>query len=136
VCESGDFTDGSDKTCAAWRQLQTVRAFAVSHLILIGLAAVALAGMGHNFAAFKGLAVATSAFAWITGVIAMAVFIRFKRDLTDYKEGSFEADVTYENGIKLHTTAWAVSLVAFLFVLLAKKPSAAAELAADAAGAV
>ena len=65
-----------------------------------------------------------------------SVFIRFKRDLTDYKEGEFEAEVTYEAGFKLHTTAWAISLAAFLIALLAKKPSAGAELAAEAAGAV
>jgi len=131
---------GADKTCENWRQYQATRTFTIAHLILIGLAAVALAGAhGSSFASLKNLAVATSALAFISGVIGMAVFIRFKRDLTDHLNATYpgnNVDTTYESGFKLHTTAWAISLTAFLFTLLVKKPSAAAELASDAAGAI
>lgn len=126
-----------DKTCGQWRSTVAAQAFAISHIVLIAIALLALFSFKHNFDNMKKVALGSSALAVACGVIGMAISIGLKNDFHKaVDQGAAPGDAVYRNGIINFTAAWICSLFAFLITIAVKKPSLGDKLVQGAADAV
>jgi len=123
--------------CSEYASIQAARAFGVIHLVLIGLACVALLHLHGHFAVLKPTVILLEIVAVVGGIICMSIAYGLRTTLvTDFHTNKASAasgqnddtkfghyvSVNYTNGLILQTTAWILSLVALILTLFAKKP--------------